>query len=70
MKAIDLWVLICLLLTFLSLAEYGFILHMTSRSAWQKQIDDYVRTVSGKDRLRKVSAICCFHAHSWRTLAG
>ena len=57
MKAIDLWVLICLLLTFTCLAEYGFILHMTSRSGWQKKMDDYVRTVSGKPHLRKVSAM-------------
>ena len=57
MKAIDLWVLICLLLTFTCLAEYGFILHMTSRSGWQKKMDDYIRTVSGKPHLRKVSAM-------------
>ena len=57
MKAIDLWVLICLLLTFTCLAEYGIILHMTSRSGWQKKMDEYVRTVSGKPKLRKVSAM-------------
>ena len=39
MKAIDLWVFVCLIFVFSALAEYGYILHLTSRSSWQKRID-------------------------------
>merc|ERR1711997_1320013 len=39
MKAIDSWVFVCMIFVFSSLAEYGLILHLTSRSGWQKRID-------------------------------
>ena len=43
MKAIDLWVLVCILFVFSTLAEYGFVLYLTSRSAWQKRVDQYIK---------------------------
>ncbi len=43
MKALDLWVLICMMFVFSSLAEYGLILYLTSRSPWQKRVDAYIR---------------------------
>ena len=63
MKAVDLWVFVCLLFVFSTLAEYGYILHLTSRSAWQKKIDNnryvclamngYIHSVLSKDNCRK-----------------
>ena len=43
MKAIDIWVLVCLFFVFSTLAEYGLVLHLTSRAAWQRGLDIYVR---------------------------
>ncbi|CAB4069599.1 GLRA2 [Lepeophtheirus salmonis] len=52
MKALDLWVFcVCLVFVFSSLAEYGFVLYLTSRSGWQKKVDADIRTISGSDRL-------------------
>ena len=63
MKAVDLWVFVCLLFVFSTLAEYGYILHLTSRSAWQKKIDNnryvclamngYIHSFLSKDNCRK-----------------
>ena len=39
LKAIDLWVFVCLAFVFSSITEYGLILHLTSRSSWQRKID-------------------------------
>ena len=39
MKAIDLWVFVCLVFVFSTLVEYGLILYLTSRSSWQRKID-------------------------------
>ena len=43
MKAIDLWVLGCIFFVFSTLAEYGLVLYLTSRSAWQKRVDTFIK---------------------------
>jgi hypothetical protein len=57
MKALDLWVLICILFVFSTLVEYGFILYLTSRSAWQKRVDAYVRSHSGHAVLKTLNPV-------------
>ena len=57
MKAIDLWVFVCILFVFTTLAEYGLILHLTSRSGWQKKMDAYLREVTGKSHIKKIPAM-------------
>ena len=56
MKAIDLWVFSCMLFVFSSLAEYGIVLHLTSRSAWQKRVDQHLRKSTGKKKIKKIGA--------------
>ena len=51
MKAIDSWVFVCMLFVFSSLAEYGLILHLTSRSGWQKRVDQHIKSITGATRL-------------------
>jgi hypothetical protein len=51
MKAIDSWVFVCMLFVFSSLAEYGLILHLTSRSGWQKRVDQHIKSMTGASRL-------------------
>ena len=51
MKAIDSWVFVCMLFVFSSLAEYGIILHLTSRSGWQKRVDQHIKSITGASRL-------------------
>ena len=43
MKAIDLWVLGCIFFVFSTLAEFGLVLYLTSRSAWQKRVDAFIK---------------------------
>eukprot|EP00095_Tigriopus_kingsejongensis_P005844 maker-scaffold697_size109876-snap-gene-0.18 protein:Tk05844 transcript:maker-scaffold697_size109876-snap-gene-0.18-mRNA-1 annotation:"hypothetical protein BRAFLDRAFT_79146" len=57
MKAIDLWVFVCILFVFSALAEYGYILHLTSRSAWQKRVDSHVRGRTGKAKLKTINPV-------------
>ena len=51
MKAIDSWVFACMIFVFSSLAEYGLILHLTSRSGWQKRVDQHIKSVTGATHL-------------------
>ena len=55
MKAIDSWVFVCMLFVFSSLAEYGLILHLTSRSGWQKRVDQHIKMITGTSRLSILS---------------
>ena len=55
MKAIDSWVFVCMLFVFSSLAEYGLILHLTSRSGWQKRVDQHIKLITGTSRLSILS---------------
>ena len=55
MKAIDSWVFVCMLFVFSSLAEYGLILHLTSRSVWQKRVDQHIKSITGASRLSVLS---------------
>ena len=55
MKAIDSWVFVCMLFVFSSLAEYGLILHLTSRSGWQKRVDQHIKSITGASRLSVLS---------------
>jgi len=57
MKAVDIWVLACLLFVFSCLAEYGVVLHLTSRAAWQRKVDGLIRQEEGRERLREVSRL-------------
>jgi len=54
MKAIDLWVFVCILFVFSTLAQYGIILHLTSRSVWQKKVDSHYREITGEKKIRKI----------------
>lgn len=60
MKAIDLWVFVCLIFVFASLAEYGYILHLTSRSSWQKKIDN-IRKEEEKIQPVELLSLKIFH---------
>ena len=48
LKAIDLWVLGCIFFVFSTLAEFGLVLYLTSRSAWQKRVDTYIKEKANK----------------------
>ena len=57
MKAIDSWVFVCMLFVFSSLAEYGLILHLTSRSGWQRRVDQHIKSLTGNSRLNVLTPV-------------